>query len=151
MRQKIKKRSEKIMDLNPASIARKIITKAGLHPKSTLLATGLTTAVLEFGTQALENHAPDIAGWKGLASKTITNQAPFLGNVDVRDAVVLSPSIGQGARLLRGKGRPNFKIIAVNYGMKAVFRRLGLNRLPDEKKPAQSARKVFSYQLPART
>ena len=139
-----------LMDLNPASIAKKIITKAGLHPKSTLLATGLTTAVLEFGSQALEKHAPDIAGWKGLASKTITNNAPFLGNVDIRDAVVLSPSIGQVLRLAK-KSKPNIKIILVNYGLKVLFRNAGLNPLPDEKKPAQNARKTFSYQLPART
>ena len=137
------------MNLNPVSLARKITSKIGV--KGTLLATAATTAVLEFGTQALENYAPNIGGWKALADTQIYGSAPGLGRVDIRDAVVLAPSIGQAAKLLKGNGRPNFKVIAINYGMKVAFRKTGLNPLPDKHKPEQAMQKTFSYQLPART
>ena len=135
------------MDLNPASIAKKISTKLGV--KGVLLGTAVTTGVLEFGSQALERYLPNTGNWKSISDQQITQSAPLLGRIDVRDAIVLSPSIGQALRVA-SKGKPNIKVIIVNYGLKVLFRNLGLNPLPDKHKPEQAVQKKFSYQLPAR-
>ena len=135
------------MDLNPASIAKKISTKLGV--KGVLLGTAVTTGVLEFGSQAVERYLPNTGNWKSISDQQLLQSAPLLGRIDVRDAVVLSPSIGQALRVVK-KGKPNFKVIAVNYGLKTLFRNLGLNPLPDKHKPEQAVQKRFSYQLPAR-
>ena len=135
------------MDLNPASIAKKISTKLGV--KGVLLVTAVTTGVLEFGSQALERYLPNTGNWKSISDQQLLQSAPLLGRIDVRDAVVLSPSIGQALRVVK-KGKPNFKVIAVNYGLKTLFRNLGLNPLPDKHKPEQAVQKRFSYQ-PATT
>ena len=135
------------MDLNPASIAKKISTKLGV--KGVLLGTAVTTGVLEFGSQALERYLPNTGNWKSISDQQLLQSAPLLGRIDVRDAVVLSPSIGQALRVVK-KGKPNFKVIAVNFGLKTLFRNLGLNPLPDKHKPEQAVQKRFSYQLPAR-
>ena len=82
-----------IMDLNPQSLAKKVSTKLGV--KGVVAGTVLTTAVLEFGTQFLENASFTPASVKSIADRKIINGAPFLGRVDVRDAIVLSPSITQ--------------------------------------------------------
>ena len=140
-------KEEKVMNLNPVSIARKISSKIGV--KGVLLGTAATTAVLEFGSGALEKYLPNTGNWKSISDQQIVGNAPLLGRVDVRDAVVLSPSIGQALRVVK-KGKPNFKVIAVNYGLKVIFRNLGLNPLPDKHKPEQAVTKKFSYQLPAR-
>ena len=100
------------MNLNPVSIARKISSKIGV--KGVLLGTAATTAVLEFGSQAAEKYLPNVVNWKSISDQQITQSAPFLGRVDVRDAVVLSPSIGQALRVVKKKDKPNFKVIAVN-------------------------------------
>ena len=136
------------MNLNPSSIARKVSDKLGV--KGVVAVTILTTAVLEFGSQFIENASFTPSTVKNIADRQIMAGAPFLGRIDVRDAVVLSPSITQGMRVLK-KGKPNIKIILANYGSKVAMRMLGVNPLPDKHKPAQSARKTFSYQLPART
>jgi len=136
------------MDLNPASIAKKISTKLGV--KGVLLGTAVTTGVLEFGSQALERYLPNTGNWKSISDQQLLQSAPLLGRIDVRDAVVLSPSIGQALRVVK-KGKPNFKVIAVNFGLKTLFRNLGLNPLPDKHKPEQAVQKKFSYQLPARS
>ena len=136
------------MNLNPSSIARKVSDKLGV--KGVVAGTILTTAVLEFGSQFIENASFTPSTVKNIADRQIMAGAPFLGRIDVRDAVVLSPSITQGMRVLK-KGKPNIKIILANYGSKVLMRMVGLNPLPDKHKPAQQQRKPFSYQLPART
>ena len=136
------------MDLNPSSIARKVSTKLGV--KGVVAGTVLTTAVLEFGTQFIENASFTPTAIKSIGDREIMQGAPFLGRLDVRDAVVLSPSITQGLRVIK-KGKPNIKIILANYGTKVLLRMVGLNPLPDKSKPAQATQKTFSYQLPAGT
>ena len=136
------------MDLNPSSIARKVSTKLGV--KGVVAGTVLTTAGLEFGTQFIENASFTSTAIKSIGDREIMQGAPFLGRLDVRDAVVLSPSITQGLRVIK-KGKPNIKIILANYGTKVLLRMVGLNPLPDKSKPAQAKQKTFSYQLPART
>jgi len=136
------------MNLNPMSIAKNMSTKLGV--KGVVAGTVLTTAFLEFGTQFIENASFTPAVVKSIGDREIMQGAPFLGRVDVRDAVVLSPSITQGLRVIK-KGKPNIKIILANYGSKVLMRMIGVNRLPDKSKPAQAMQKTFSYQLPART
>ena len=96
------------MNLNPSSIARKVSDKLGV--KGVVAGTILTTAVLEFGSQFIENASFTPSTVKNIADRQIMAGAPFLGRIDVRDAVVLSPSITQGMRVLK-KGKPNIKII----------------------------------------
>ena len=136
------------MNLNPSSIAKGISSKLGV--KGVLAGTILSTVALEFGTQFIENASFTPSAIKNIADRKVMDGAPFLGRVDVRDAVVLSPSITQGIRVLK-KGKPNIKIILANYGTKVAMRMVGLNPLPDKSKPAQAMQKTFSYQLPART
>ena len=136
------------MNLNPMSIAKSMSTRLGV--KGVVAGTVLTTAFLEFGTQFIENASFTPAVVKSIADREIMQGAPFLGRLDVRDAVVLSPSITQGLRVIK-KGKPNIKIILANYGTKVLMRMVGLNPLPDKSKPAQAMQKTFSYQLPART
>ena len=105
------------------------------------------TAVLEFGTQALEKFVPQV---RQITDATIIKSSPFLGNVDVRDAIVLAPSVKEVTKLA-GKGKPNFKAILGNYGTKIVLRNLGLNPLPDtHTDPKELKVKQYSQQLPAR-
>ena len=136
------------MNLNPMSIAKGLSTKLGV--KGVVAGTVLTTAFLEFGTQFIENASFTPAVVKSIADREIMQGAPFLGRLDVRDAVVLSPSITQGLRVIK-KGKPNIKFFLANYGTKVLMRMVGLNPLPDKSKPAQAMQKTFSYQLPART
>ena len=79
------------MNLNPSSIARKVSDKLGV--KGVVAGTILTTAVLEFGSQFIENASFTPSTVKNIADRQIMAGAPFLGRIDVRDAVVLSPSI----------------------------------------------------------
>ena len=112
-----------------------------------LIGTAVQTALLEFGTQALEKFVPQV---RKVTDTTIVNSAPFLGNVDVRDAVVLSPTIKEVTKFA-SKGKPNFKNILVNYGMKVILRNAGLNPLPDAHTDKTALKiKQYSQQLPAR-
>ena len=131
-----------MVSLLPASLMNK--TKLGMGG---IVGTAVQTAVLEFGTQALERFVPQV---RSVSDTTLLKNSPFLGNVDVRDAIVLAPSIKEVTKLA-GKGKPNFKNILVNYGMKVVLRNMGLNPLPDvHTDPKELKVKQYSQQLPAR-
>lgn len=131
-----------MVSLIPASLMAK--TKLGVKG---IAGTAIQTAVLEFGTQALEKFVPQV---RQVTDTTILRSAPFLGNVDVRDAIVLSPTIKEITKFA-GKGKPNFKNILVNYGMKVILRNAGLNPLPDiHTDPKELKVKQYSQQLPAR-
>ena len=133
---------EKKMNLLPASIMSK--TRLGM---TGIAGTVVQSAVLEFSTQLIERFVPQV---RSVSDTTLLKDSPFLGNVDVRDAVVLAPSIKEITKLA-GKGKPNFKNILVNYGMKVVFRNAGLNPLPDaHTDPKDLKVKKYSQQLPAR-
>jgi hypothetical protein len=111
------------------------------------------TVVLEFVSKFAEDFArkqfPSITKY---TDSTLVSNAPFLGSVDGRDAVVLAPSILKLVSAVRG-GLKSSSLIqaAVGYGTKVVMRQSGLNPLPEAKEPAQAQRKMFSYQLPSRS
>lgn len=131
-----------MVSLLPASLMNK--TKLGMGG---IVGTAVQTAVLEFGSQAIERFVPQV---RSVSDTTLLRDSPFLGNVDVRDAIVLAPSIKEVTKLA-GKGKPNFKNILVNYGMKVVLRNMGLNPLPDtHTDPKELKVKQYSQQLPAR-
>lgn len=131
-----------MVSIIPASL----MTKLKVGQKG-LIGTAVQTALLEFGTQALEKYVPQV---RKVTDTTIVNSAPFLGNVDVRDAVVLSPTIKEVTKFA-SKGKPNFKNILVNYGMKVILRNAGLNPLPDVHTDKTALKiKQYSQQLPAR-
>ena len=133
---------EKKMNLLPASIMSK--TRLGM---TGIAGTVVQSAVLEFSTQLIERFVPQV---RSVSDTTLLKDSPFLGNVDVRDAVVLAPSIKEITKLA-GKGKPNFKAILANYGTKVVMRELGLNPLPDtHTDPKELKVKQYSQQLPAR-
>ena len=131
-----------MVSLIPASLMNKL--KLG---QSGIVGTAIQTAVLEFGTQQIERFVPQV---RAVTDTTLLKSAPFLGNVDVRDAIVLSPTVKEVTKFA-GKGKPNFKNILVNYGMKVVLRNAGLNPLPDvHTNPSELKVKQYSQQLPAR-
>tara|TARA_R110002051_G_scaffold317130_1_gene397891 strand:+ start:300 stop:698 length:399 start_codon:yes stop_codon:yes gene_type:complete len=131
-----------MVNILPASL----MTQLRMNQKG-LLGTAVATGILEFGTQALEKYLPEV---RKVTDTTIINSAPFLGNVDVRDAIVLSPTIKEVSKFA-GKGKPNFKNILVNYGMKVILRNAGLNPLPDVHTDKTALKiKQYSQQLPAR-
>jgi hypothetical protein len=131
-----------MVSLIPASLMSKI--KLG---QNGIVGTAVQTAILEFGTQALEKFVPQV---RKVTDITLLRSAPFLNNVDVRDAIVLSPTIKEVTKFA-GKGKPNFKNILVNYGMKVILRNSGLNPLPDvHTNPSEHKIKQYSQQLPAR-
>lgn len=131
-----------MVSLIPASIMGKL--KLG---QSGIVGTAIQTAVLEFGTQQIERFVPQV---RQVTDTTLLRSAPFLGNLDVRDAVVLAPTVKEVTKFT-GKGKPNFKNILVNYGMKIVLRNAGLNPLPDVHTDAKELKiKQYSQQLPAR-
>ncbi len=89
--------------------------------------TAISTAVLEFGTQLAERYLPQSSG---IMNRQITGNAPFLGNISVRDTIVLAPAITAGLRAIKDKGssRKNRVMEAVaGYGTKVMLRRTGLN------------------------
>ena len=88
------------------------------------------TVALEAGTQLLERfvldpHLPQVAN---IMNTVITNNAPGLGTVDVRDAIVLLPAEQQTYKALSSGNKQAHIINALaSYGTKLVLRRTGLN------------------------
>ena len=111
--------------LNPG----KLISKLSLGMKGAAGAAAATVA-LEAGTQILERfvldpHLPQVAN---MMNTVITNNAPGLGTVDVRDAIVLLPAETQAYQMLSKSNKQTHFINALSsYVTKIVLRRTGLN------------------------
>ena len=107
----------------------KLISKLSLGMKGAAGAAAATVA-LEAGTQLLERfvldpHLPQVAN---MMNTVITNNAPGLGTVDVRDAIVLLPAEQQTYKALSSGNKQTHIINALaSYGTKIVLRRTGLN------------------------
>ena len=111
--------------LNPG----KLVSKLSLGMKGAAGAAAATVA-LEAGTQILERfvldpHLPQVAN---MMNTVITNNAPGLGTVDVRDAIVLLPAETQAYQMLSKSNKQTHFINALSsYVTKIVLRRTGLN------------------------
>ena len=107
----------------------KLISKLSLGMKGAAGAAAATVA-LEAGTQILERfvldpHLPQVAN---IMNTVITNNAPGLGTVDVRDAIVLLPAETQAYQMLSKSNKQTHFINALaSYVTKIVLRRTGLN------------------------
>ena len=107
----------------------KLISKLSLGMKGAAGAAAATVA-LEAGTQILERfvldpHLPQVAN---MMNTVITNNAPGLGTVDVRDAIVLLPAEQQTYKMLSsGQKQAHFINALSSYVTKIVLRRTGLN------------------------
>ena len=102
------------------------------------------TIVIEIASQQLEKFVPQT---EVVLQRQIIPNAPFLGEVDVRDAGVLGFSIKELLKLVKG-GKPRIVNIIANYGTKVLLRSQGINPLPDKNKRQNLQYKNFSYQLP---
>ena len=101
------------------------------------------TVALEAGTQLLERFVldPYLPAAANVMNTVITNNAPGLGTVDVRDAIVLLPAETQVYAMLSKKDKQNHFINALSsYVTKIVLRRTGLN----PKEIADKAEKVIT-------
>ena len=111
--------------LNPG----KLVSKLSLGMKGAAGAAAATVA-LEAGTQLLERfvldpHLPQVAN---MMNTVITNNAPGLGTIDVRDAIVLLPAEQQTYKALSSGNKQTHIINALaSYGTKVILRRTGLN------------------------
>ena len=120
----------------------KLIDKAKLGMKGAAGYAAATVA-LEAGTQLLERfvldpHLPQVAN---MMNTVVTNNAPGLGTVDVRDAIVLLPAEQQTYKALSSGNKQAHIINALaSYGTKIVLRRTGLN----PKEIADKAEKVIN-------
>jgi len=108
----------------------KLVSKLSLGMKGAAGAAAATVA-LEAGTQLLERFVfdPHLPAAANVMNTVITNNAPGLGTVDVRDAIVLLPAETQAyAMLTKKNGRQNHFVNALSsYVTKIVLRRTGLN------------------------
>ena len=101
------------------------------------------TVALEAGTQILERfvldpHLPQVAN---IMNTVITNNAPGLGTIDVRDAIVLLPAETQAYAMLSKSNKQTHFINALSsYVTKIVLRRTGLN----PKEIADKAEKIIT-------
>ena len=101
------------------------------------------TVALEAGTQLLERFVldPYLPAAANVMNTVITNNAPGLGTVDVRDAIVLLPAETQVYAMLSKKDKQNHFINALSsYVTKIILRRTGLN----PKEIADKAEKVIT-------
>ena len=101
------------------------------------------TVALEAGTQLLERFVldPYLPAAANVMNTVITNNAPGLGTVDVRDAIVLLPAETQVYAMLSKKDKQNHFINALSsYITKMVLRRTGLN----PKEIADKAEKIIT-------
>ena len=101
------------------------------------------TVALEAGTQLLERFVldPYLPAAANVMNTVITNNAPGLGTVDVRDAIVLLPAETQVYAMLSKKDKQNHFINALSsYVTKIVLRRTGLN----PKEIADKAEKIIT-------
>jgi len=101
------------------------------------------TVALEAGTQLLERFVldPHLPAAANVMNTVITNNAPGLGTVDVRDAIVLLPAETQVYAMLSKKDKQNHFINALSsYVTKIVLRRTGLN----PKEIADKAEKIIT-------
>ena len=92
-----------------------------------MLGVALSTVVLEFATQALEKYVPQT---RGVMDRQLVQSSPFLGRVDVRDAIVLGPAISSGVRGVTDKSGAKMKRFmeaGVGYGTNVLLRSTGLN------------------------
>ena len=123
----------------------KLIDKAKLGMKGAAGYAAATVA-LEAGTQILERfvldpHLPQVAN---MMNTVITNNAPGLGTVDVRDAIVLLPAEQQTYKMLSsGQKQAHFINALASYGTKIILRRTGLN----PKEIADKAEKIIAPRM----
>jgi len=107
----------------------KLIDKAKLGMKGAAGYAAATVA-LEAGTQLLERFVFDryLPQAANVMNTVITNSAPFLGTIDVRDAIVLLPAETQAYKALSGGNKQTHFINALSsYVTKIILRRTGLN------------------------
>ena len=115
--------------LNDLTKPGKLVDRAKLGMKGAAGYAAATVA-LEAGTQLLERfvldpHLPEAAN---IMNTVITNNAPGLGTVDVRDAIVLLPAETQAYQMLSKSNKQTHFINALSsYVTKIVLRRTGLN------------------------
>ena len=120
----------------------KLIDKAKLGMKGAAGYAAATVA-LEAGTQLLERFVldPYLPQAANIMNTVITNNAPGLGTVDVRDAIVLLPAEQQVYAMLSKKDKQNHFINALSsYVTKIILRRTGLN----PKEIADKAEKIIT-------
>ena len=123
----------------------KLVDKAKLGMKGAAGYAAATVA-LEAGTQLLERfvldpHLPQVAN---MMNTVITNNAPGLGTVDVRDAIVLLPAEQQTYKMLSsGQKQAHFINALASYVTKIVLRRTGLN----PKEIADKAEKIIAPRM----
>ena len=120
----------------------KLVSKLSLGMKGAAGAAAATVA-LEAGTQLLERFvlAPHFPQAANIMNTVITNNAPGLGTVDVRDAIVLLPAEQQTYKALSSGNKQAHIINALaSYGTKIILRRTGLN----PKEIADKAEKVIT-------
>ena len=123
----------------------KLISKLSLGMKGAAGAVAATVA-LEAGTQLLERFVldPYLPAAANVMNTVITNNAPGLGTVDVRDAIVLLPAETQVYAMLSKKDKQNHFINALSsYVTKIVLRRTGLN----PKEIADKAEKIIAPRM----
>jgi hypothetical protein len=108
----------------------------------------VSTVVLEFLTQFLENRSTKVKEIMSISPAPLQNQAgkiPLsdktgmnkLNSLDLRDIIVLAPSISSGIRAVKDKGtaRKNRLIeTGAGIGTKIALRALGLNPNPQVSK-----------------
>ena len=120
----------------------KLIDKAKLGMKGAAGYAAATVA-LEAGTQILERFVldPYLPQAANIMNTVITNNAPGLGTIDVRDAIVLLPAEQQTYKMLSsGQKQAHFINALASYVTKIVLRRTGLN----PKEIADKAEKVIT-------
>ena len=120
----------------------KLIDKAKLGMKGAAGYAAATVA-LEAGTQILERFVldPYLPQAANIMNTVITNNAPGLGTIDVRDAIVLLPAEQQTYKMLSsGQKQAHFINALSSYITKIVLRRTGLN----PKEIADKAEKIIT-------
>ena len=128
--------------LNDLTKPGKLVDRAKLGMKGAAGYAAATVA-LEAGTQLLERFVldPHLPAAANVMNTVITNNAPGLGTVDVRDAIVLLPAEQQTYKALSSGNKQAHIINALaSYGTKIVLRRTGLN----PKEIADKAEKVIT-------
>ena len=128
--------------LNDLTKPGKLVDRAKLGMKGAAGFAAATVA-LEAGTQLLDRFvlAPHLPQAANIMNTVITNNAPGLGTVDVRDAIVLLPAETQAYQMLSKSNKQTHFINALSsYVTKIILRRTGLN----PKEIADKAEKVIT-------
>ena len=102
-----------------------ILNKIKLGKKGALgVAIGVT--VLEFGTQAIQKFMPQVLPY---FDRVLTSRAPLLGDITVRDTIVLSPALLVAIRGITSRKKSTKALMnaGAGYATKYALRKAGLN------------------------